>query len=201
MAPHSSTLAWKILWMEEPGRLQSMGSLRVGHDWVTSLSLFTSCIGEGNGNPLQCSCLRIPGTGVPGGLPSMGLHRVGHNWSDLAAAAVEIGKKRPSASSWKSKSPQCIFKEWGIKAPGKPSIQGIFTQRPWSCDRSHLASPFHPSNNILLLLPDKLSQECRSTDEVYKMICIHALSQHCQCKWQLFKKTVPNIPTEGTNQA
>ena len=41
MAPHSSTLAWKIPWMEEPGRLQSMGSLRVGHNWVTSLSLFT----------------------------------------------------------------------------------------------------------------------------------------------------------------
>ena len=39
--PHSSTLAWKIPWMEEPGRLQSMGSLRVGHDWATSLSLFT----------------------------------------------------------------------------------------------------------------------------------------------------------------
>ena len=41
MAPHSSTLAWKIPWMEEPGRLQSMGSRRVGHDWATSLSLFT----------------------------------------------------------------------------------------------------------------------------------------------------------------
>ena len=51
MAPHSSTLAWKIPWMEEPGRLQSMGSLRVG--LATSLSR----IGEGNGNPLQCSCL------------------------------------------------------------------------------------------------------------------------------------------------
>ena len=41
MAPHSSTPAWKIPWMEELGRLQSMGSLGVGHDWVTSLSLFT----------------------------------------------------------------------------------------------------------------------------------------------------------------
>ena len=41
MAPHSSTLAWKIPWTEEPRRLQSMGSLRVGHDWATSLSLFT----------------------------------------------------------------------------------------------------------------------------------------------------------------
>ena len=41
MAPHSSTLAWKIPWTEEPGGLQSMGSLRVGHDWATSLSLLT----------------------------------------------------------------------------------------------------------------------------------------------------------------
>ena len=41
MAPHSSTLAWKIPWAEEPGRLQSMGSLRVGYDWATSLSHFT----------------------------------------------------------------------------------------------------------------------------------------------------------------
>ena len=53
MAPHSSTLAWKIPWMEEPGGLQSIGSLRVWHDWATSLSR----TGEGNGNPLQCSCL------------------------------------------------------------------------------------------------------------------------------------------------
>ena len=41
MAPHSSTLAWKIPWMEEPGRLQSMGAPRVGLDWATSLSLFS----------------------------------------------------------------------------------------------------------------------------------------------------------------
>ena len=60
MATHSSTLAWKIPWIEEPGRLQSIGSLRVGHDWATSLSFSLSCIGEGNGNPLQCSCLENP---------------------------------------------------------------------------------------------------------------------------------------------
>ena len=59
MAPHSSTLAWKIPWMEEPGGLQSMGSRRVRHDWATSLSR----IGEGNGNPLQCSCLENPRDG------------------------------------------------------------------------------------------------------------------------------------------
>ena len=53
MAPHSSTLAWKIPWTEKPGRLQSMGSLRVGYDWATSLSH----------NPLQCSCLENPRDG------------------------------------------------------------------------------------------------------------------------------------------
>ena len=75
MAPHSNTLAWKIPWMEEPGRLQSMRSLKVGHDSATSLSR----IGEGNGNPLQCSCLENPRDGEPGGLPSVGSHRVGHD--------------------------------------------------------------------------------------------------------------------------
>ena len=59
MAPHSSTLVWKIPWTEEPGRLRSMGSQRVGHDSVTSLSRF----GEGNGNPLLCSCLENPRDG------------------------------------------------------------------------------------------------------------------------------------------
>ena len=63
MAPHSNTLAWKIPWIEEPGRLQSMRSLRVGHDWATSLWLFTLCTGEENGNPLQCSCLENPRDG------------------------------------------------------------------------------------------------------------------------------------------
>ena len=63
MAPHSSTLAWKIPWAEEPGRLHYMGSLRVGHDWATSLSFSFSCIGEGIGNPLQCSCLENPRDG------------------------------------------------------------------------------------------------------------------------------------------
>ena len=48
-APHSSTLAWKIPWMEEPGRLQSMGSLRVGHTERLHFHFSLSCIGEGNG--------------------------------------------------------------------------------------------------------------------------------------------------------
>ena len=59
MASYSSTLAWKIPWMEEPGRLQSMGLLTERLHFHFSLS----CIGEGNGNPLQCSCLENPRDG------------------------------------------------------------------------------------------------------------------------------------------
>ena len=56
--PHSSTLAWKIPWTEEAGGLQPMGSLGVGH-----FHFSLSCIGEGNGNPLQCCCLENPRDG------------------------------------------------------------------------------------------------------------------------------------------
>ena len=60
MAPHSSTLAWKIPWMEEPGRLQSMGSLESDTTERLHFHFSLSCIGEGNGNPLQRSCLENP---------------------------------------------------------------------------------------------------------------------------------------------
>ena len=63
MATHSSTLAWKIPWMEEPGRLQSMGSLRSDTTERLHFDFSLSCIGEGNGNPLQCSCLENPRDG------------------------------------------------------------------------------------------------------------------------------------------
>ena len=63
MAPHSSTLAWKIPWTEEPGRLQSMGSLRVGMTERLHFHFSLSCIGEGNGDPLQYSCLENPRDG------------------------------------------------------------------------------------------------------------------------------------------
>ena len=88
MATHSSTLAWKIPWLEEPGRLQFMGSRRVRHDWATSLSLFTFMHWRKKRTHSIVLAWRIPGTGEAGGLPSMGLHRVRHDWSDLAAAAA-----------------------------------------------------------------------------------------------------------------
>ena len=88
-ATHSSTLAWKIPWTEEPGRLQSMGSRRVGH----LLSNFTFTFhfhALEKEMAIHSSVLawRIPGKGEPGGLPSMWSHRVEHNWNNLAAAAI-----------------------------------------------------------------------------------------------------------------
>ena len=63
MATHSSTLAWKIPWMEEPGRLQTTGSLRLGTTEQLHFHFSLSCIGEGNGNPLQYCCLESPRDG------------------------------------------------------------------------------------------------------------------------------------------
>ena len=79
MATHSSTLAWKIPWIEEAGRLQSMGSLS-----QTGLSDFTftfhfHALEREMATHSSILAWRIPGTGEPGGLPSMGSHGVGHD--------------------------------------------------------------------------------------------------------------------------
>ena len=88
MAPQSSTFAWQIPWMEEPGRLQSMGLRRVGYGWATSLSLFTFMHWRRKWQPTP---VFLPGESQGRGSP-VGCHlwgpTVGHDWSDLAAAAA-----------------------------------------------------------------------------------------------------------------
>ena len=101
MAPHSSTLAWKIPWMEEPGRLQSMGLLRVGHDSVTSLSLLTFMHWRRKRQPTP---VFLPGESQ-GRRSLVGCHlwgrRVGHDWSDVAAAAaVAESRKQTCIMGW-----------------------------------------------------------------------------------------------------
>ena len=89
MAPHSCTLAWKIPWMEVPGRLQSMGVAK-SQTWLSDFT-FTfhfHVLEKEMANHSSVLAWRIPGMRKPGGLPSMGSHRVRHGWSDLAAAAV-----------------------------------------------------------------------------------------------------------------
>ena len=88
---HCSTLAWKIPRMEEPGGLQSMGSQRVGHDWATSLSLFTFLHWRKKWQPTPVFLPgEFQGRKSLGGLPSMRSHSVRHDWSDLAAAVAAI---------------------------------------------------------------------------------------------------------------
>ena len=132
MAPHSSTLAWKIPWMEEPGRLQTMGSRRVGHAWATSLSLFTFMHWwrKWQSTPVALAW-RIPGMGEPGGPRSMGSHRVGHNWSDLAAAAV---RRCCFRSCWRRKwQPTLVF------LPGKSHGQrDLAGYSPWGRKESDM---------------------------------------------------------------
>ena len=79
MAPHSSTLAWKIPWTEEPGRLQSMRSLRVGHNERLHFHFHFHALEKEMATHSSVLAWRIPWTGEPGGLPSMGSHRVGHD--------------------------------------------------------------------------------------------------------------------------
>ena len=77
MAPHSSTFAWKIPWTEEPGGLQSMGSLRVGHDFTFTFHFHV--LEKEMATHSNVLAWRIPGTEETGGLPSMGSHRVLHD--------------------------------------------------------------------------------------------------------------------------
>ena len=83
MAPHSSTLAWKILWTEEPGRLQPTGSLRVGYSRIRlsdfPFTFHFHALEKEMATHSSVLAWRIPGTGEPGGLPSMGSHRVRHD--------------------------------------------------------------------------------------------------------------------------
>ena len=76
MAPHSSTLAWKIPWTEEPGRLQSMGLLRFGHLSDFPFTFHFHALEKEMATHSSVFAWRIPWTGEPGGLPSMGSHRV-----------------------------------------------------------------------------------------------------------------------------
>ena len=101
MAPHSSTLAWKIPWMEEPGRLQSMGSLRAGHDWVTSLLLFTLVHWRRKWQPTP---VFLPGESQGRG-SLVGCHLWGHTESDTTevtdlTSTMKTEKNRRKVCYW-----------------------------------------------------------------------------------------------------
>ena len=108
MATHSGTLAWKIPWTEEPGRLQSMGSL--GWDTTERLHFHfsLSCIGEGNGNPLQCSCLQNP---REGGAWWAAIYGVAQSWTRLKQLSSR-SVLNSSCQKRRSHSSTCKYDFW-----------------------------------------------------------------------------------------
>ena len=92
MAPHTSTLAWKIPWMEEPGGLQSMGSLESDMTERLHFHFSLSCIGEGNGNLLQCSCLENPRDGEAWWATVYG---VAQSWTQLKPLSSSSSNQYP----------------------------------------------------------------------------------------------------------
>ena len=148
MAPHSSTLACKIPWTEEPGGLQSMGSLRVRHDWATSLSLFTSMHWRRKWQPIQCSCLENP--------------RDGGAWW---AAVYGVAQSRTRLKRLSSSSSSASVLAWRMKIPGTAEPGGlpsVGSQRVGH-DCSHLAAATVQARNytggttnLLLVLFNKI---------------------------------------------
>ena len=126
MATHSSTLAWKIPWTEEPGRLQSMGSLR--HDWAYSFTFHFHALEKEMATHSSVLAWSIPGTGEPSGLPSMGSHIVGHDWSDLAV--LEYRLNLVTHSEWPEHGNGTLVTDTGD--PGRPrTAKCLSTNNGW----------------------------------------------------------------------
>ena len=157
MATHSSTLAWKIPWTEKPGRLQSMGSLRVGHDWATSLSL--SCIGEGNGNPLQCSCLENPRVR---GAWWAAVYGVTESWTRLKrlSSSSSNGVRCYSLSFFNSLKPALSLSSFTL-------IRRLFRSSSFSAIRVVSSAYLR----LLMFLPPVLIPACNSSSLAFLMMC------------------------------
>ena len=122
-APHSSTFAWKIPWTEEPVRLQSMGSLESDTTEWLRFHFLLSCIREGNGNPLQCSCLENPkDRGAWWDIQSIRLQRVRQDWVTSLSLFTFMHWRR----KWQ---PIPVF------LPGESQRQGSLVGcRPWGTE-------------------------------------------------------------------
>ena len=118
MAPHSSTFAWKIPWTEEPGRLQSMGSLESDTTERLHFHFSLSCIGEGNGDPLQCSCLENP---RDGGAWWAAIYGVTQSWTRLNRLSSSSSSSRVYRDLV-PKSAQIVW-EWKSLRAGFPHLQ------------------------------------------------------------------------------
>ena len=122
MATHFSILAWRIPWTEKPGGLQSVGSQRVRHDLATTITKIH--IGEGNGNPLHCSCLENPRDG-------------GAWWTDVhgvAQSRTRLTWLSRSSSGSDGKEPACNERDLSyISGSGRLLAEGNGNPLQYSC--------------------------------------------------------------------
>ena len=146
MAPHSSTLAWKIPWTEEPGCVHGAAEGRTRLSDSTFTFHFHALEKE-MATHSSILAWRIPGTGEPGGLPSMGSHRVGHYWSNLAAAAAAnwrletkstaelAGRIQPSANGMLSTTHRSVQLGWrsNLHPTSTPSFPPLASPPSSSC--------------------------------------------------------------------
>ena len=129
MAPHSSTLAWKIPWTEEPGRLQSMGSPRVGHDWVTSLSLFTFMHWRRKWQPTP---VFLPGESQDGGAwwaVVCGVTQSRTRLKQLSTVVIEIESRIVVARGSGSENGELLFNSYWVSVLQDGKLWRFVTQQ------------------------------------------------------------------------
>ena len=161
MAPLSSPLAWKLPWTEEPGGLQSMGSLGVGHDWATSLSLLTFMHWRRKWQPLQCSCLENPRDGGAWWAAVYGVAqgRTRLKWLSSSSGGMplyqwEKGRLRDVAVIYRIFFCKVFPSVWSVSAFLPPPISSFFlSSLSFPC--LHLSFPF--TFPLLPLFPLPLS--------------------------------------------
>ena len=148
MAPHSSTLAWKIPWMEEPGRLQSMGSRRVRQTEQLDFYFSLSCIGGGNGNPLQCSCLENPRDGGAWLAAVYGVAQSRTQLKQLSSSSSSSSIQYIYFSFWLTSL--CIIGSRFIHLIGTGSNAFLFTAEQYSIVYVYHCFFIHSSARLLL---------------------------------------------------
>ena len=137
MAPHSSTLAWKVPWTEEPGGLQSMGSLRVGHDWATSLSLFTFMHWRRKWQPTP---VFLPGESQGWGSPWAAIYGVAQSRTRLKWLSSDLMDWETDC--WRAQTEPCVHqdpgerssdptRDWPRLACECPGVSGGGVGRQW----------------------------------------------------------------------
>ena len=146
MAPHSSTLAWKTPWTEEPGGLQSMGSLRIGHDWTTSFSLFTSMHWRRKWQPTP---VFLPGESQGWGAWWAAVYEVAQSWTRLKRLSSSSSSGSQGFPGGAAVNNPSAIQETGFRSLGwkDPLEEGVSTHSstlawriPWTEEPSGLQS-------------------------------------------------------------